>query len=133
MSAVFADTWFFLAILNHNDPGHARAAQLHRSDHRHRITTTWVLTEVGDALCQMGNRDMFVQFHDWITRHPNATVIPASQDLFDQGVYLFRCRRDKNWPLTDCISFTVMDDEQIQDAFTADKHFEQAGFKALLK
>ncbi len=50
MSAVFADTWFFLAILNRNDPGHAQAAELSRTDRRHRFTTTWVLTEVGDAL-----------------------------------------------------------------------------------
>ena len=133
MSAVFADTWFYLAILNREDPGHARAAQLSRSDLRHRVTTTWVLTEVGDALCQTGNRDTFVQFHDWITQEPNATIIPASQDLFDQGVQLFGRRRDKNWPLTGCISFVVMEDEQIKDAFTGDKHFEQAGFKALLR
>lgn len=133
MNLVFADTWFYLAILNRGDPGHARAIQLSRTDPRHRVTTIWVLTEVGDALCQMVNRDTFVQFHDWITHQPNVTVLPASQDLFEQGIHLFGRRRDKNWPLTDCISFVVMEDEQIKDAFTSDKHFEQAGFKALLK
>jgi predicted nucleic acid-binding protein len=35
--------------------------------------------------------------------------------------------------LTDCISFVVMEDEGISEALTGDKHFEQAGFKALLK
>jgi len=44
------------------------------------------------------------------------------------------CRReDKNWSLTDCMSFVVMEDEDIEDVLTADHHFEQAGFVALLK
>ena len=130
---VFADTWFFLAILNRDDPGHAQAAQLSRGDHRHRITTAWVLTKVADALSRTANRGTFGQFYDWITHHPDFTVLPASQDLFEQGIHLYRYRRDKNWPLTDCISFVVMEDEGVQDAFTGDKHFEQAGFRALLK
>ncbi len=41
-------------------------------------------------------------------------------------------RPDKEWSLTDCISFVVMQDEQIIEALTADRHFEQAGFKVLL-
>jgi hypothetical protein len=41
-------------------------------------------------------------------------------------------RRDKDWSLTDCISFVVMNAEGIGEALTADHHFEQAGFEALL-
>ena len=122
-----------MAILNREDPGHARAALWSRTDRRHRVTTAWVLTEVGDALCRAGNRDTFIGFYDWIARHAHTTIIPASQDLFEQGVFLFRFRRDKDWPLTDCISFVVMEDEDIKEALTGDQHFEQAGFKALLK
>jgi predicted nucleic acid-binding protein len=40
---------------------------------------------------------------------------------------------DKDWPLTDCISFEVMREHGISEALTGDHHFEQAGFKALLK
>jgi uncharacterized protein len=46
---------------------------------------------------------------------------------------LYRDRPDKAWSLTDCISFVVMADKGIRDALTADHHFEQAGFVALLK
>jgi len=53
--------------------------------------------------------------------------------LLDRGIQLFRARRDKDWPLTDCISFAVMQDEGIKNALTGDKHFEQAGFIALLR
>jgi predicted nucleic acid-binding protein len=50
----------------------------------------------------------------------------------ERGVAFFRSRADKNWPLTDCISFVVMRDWELTEALTADRHFEQAGFKALL-
>jgi predicted nucleic acid-binding protein len=133
MNHVFADTWFFLAILNPSDPNHSRALSASRVVRQHRVTTDWVLVEVGDALSRMGNRDVFIRFYDWIQNYPGVTVVPASRQLLEDGIYLYRFRRDKNWPLTDCISFVVMEDEGISDALTGDKHFEQAGFNALLK
>ena len=132
MNCVFADTWFFLAILNPTDPNHPSAVAAVRNEPRHRVTTEWILVEVGDALCQRGNRDVFLRFYDWITRHSSTTIIPASRELMEEGILLYRYRRDKNWPLTDCISFVVMEDEEIHDALTGDHHFEQAGFRILL-
>lgn len=75
----------------------------------------------------------FVRFYDWIRQHPGTTIVPASRQLVEDGIHLYRHRRDKNWSLTDCISFTVMEDEEIHDALTGDRHFEQAGFRILLK
>ena len=133
MNRVFADTWFFLAILNPSDPNHARALNASRTVRNHRVTTDWVLVEVGDALSRMGNRDVFIRFYDWIQGRPGITIVPATRKLLEDGISLYRYRRDKDWPLTDCISFVVMEDEQIADALTGGKHFEQAGFNALLK
>jgi predicted nucleic acid-binding protein len=48
MQRVFADTWFYLAALNPADPNHARSVALARAERRHRVTTDWVLVEVGD-------------------------------------------------------------------------------------
>ena len=133
MNAVFADTWFFLAVLNPTDPQHERALAIARSDRRPRVTTDWVLVEVADALCRGENRSVFTRFYEWIHQERGTTVIPASRQLLNDGVQLFRFRRDKDWSLTDCISFVVMEDEEIREALTADRHFEQAGFTALLK
>jgi predicted nucleic acid-binding protein len=133
MNCVFADTWFYLAILNPRDPNHPRALSVTRNERRHRVTTDWVLVEVGDALCQAGNRDVFIRFHGWIQRHPGTTIVPASRRLLEEGIHLYSYRRDKDWPLTDWISFVVMEDENIREALTGDRHFEQAGFVALLK
>lgn len=133
MNRVFADTWFFLATLNPADPNHLPAVAAARAEPRHRVTTDWILVEVGDALSHAGNRDVFIRFYDWIQQHSGTTIIPASRQLLEDGIQLYRHRRDKDWPLTDCISFVVMEDEGIRDALTGDKHFEQAGFNALLK
>ena len=62
---------------------------------------------------------------------PEAEVIPPEAALFDRGCELYATRSDKNWSLTDCISFVVMKERGLTDALTADRHFEQAGFKAL--
>lgn len=51
----------------------------------------------------------------------------------DEAIALFTDRPDKSWGLTDCISFVVMQRFGATDALTADRHFEQAGFTALLK
>jgi uncharacterized protein len=53
--------------------------------------------------------------------------------LTDQAVALFETRADKDWGITDCMSFVVMQNHRLNDALTADKHFEQAGFRALLR
>jgi hypothetical protein len=53
--------------------------------------------------------------------------------LFEAGTDLYSRRSDKEWSLTDCISFVVMQEQGIGEALTGDRHFEQAGFRALLK
>lgn len=60
-------------------------------------------------------------------------IVPSTQTPFDQGVKLYAKRPDKDWSLTDCISFVVMRDQGITQALTGDHYFEQAGFMALLK
>ena len=59
-------------------------------------------------------------------------VVPLTEELFAEGLALFLSRPDKEWSLTDCISFVVMQNRGIRQAFTADRHFVQAGFEALL-
>ena len=56
-----------------------------------------------------------------------------SEALFEAGFNLFEARPDKDWSLTDFISFVVMEREGLTEALTGDHHFEQAGFTALLR
>ncbi len=67
-----------------------------------------------------------------ISRDPRIDVVPHSAEFSKDAVSLFAARSDKDWSLTDCLSFVVMERKGLRDALTADNHFEQAGFRAIL-
>ncbi len=92
-----------------------------------------MLTEVGDALSLPENRPVFLQLLATLQDSADARVLGPTPELFQRGVELFRQRVDKEWSLTDCVSFVAMNDERVTDALTGDRHFEQAGFRALRK
>jgi len=133
MTSAFADTFYFLALLDSREERHAQAAEASRDPELRLVTTEWVLTEFGDAYCHPQDRADFVALYRSLVNHPRVKIIAADTRLFRRGVDLFEQRRDKEWSLTDCLSFVVMRDEGITHALTGDKHFEQAGFAALLK
>lgn len=133
MKAVFADTSFFLASLNPDDELHEKAIGLSRELGALRITTEFILLEVANAMSRVGQRSQFAEFYPKLREHPRVRIIPVSQKLFAGGYNLFAKRKDKDWSLTDCISFVIMSDSELSDALTYDHHFEQAGFTALLR
>jgi predicted nucleic acid-binding protein len=133
MTACFADTYYFLALLNARDDAHSKALEVARTLRRPLITTTWVLTELADGLAGTSGRAVFSRFLTRLRGEPRTTIVPATDALFEAGVALYDARPDKHWSLTDCVSFAVMTARGISDALTADHHFEQAGFGILLK
>ena len=133
MTTVFADTFYFLALLDSREERHLQAAEVSRDLQLHIVTTEWVLAEFGDAYCHPNDRADFVSLYRSLLNHPRVKIIPADTRFFQRGVDFFEQRQDKEWSLTDCLSFVVMRDEEIAQALTGDKHFEQAGFTALLK
>jgi len=60
-------------------------------------------------------------------------ILANDEELFDKSFALFSNRDDKQWSLTDCMSFVVMENRGIRDALTPDDHFNQAGFNALMR
>jgi len=132
MSVLFADTFFYLALLNANDAAHERAVAAARAHHGQTVTTSWILTEVFDALSRVSHRLAAVSLWQALDADHSTMLIPPDDDLFRRGIELYKSRPDKDWSLTDCISFVVMQDHDIQQALTGDHHFTQAGFRVLL-
>jgi predicted nucleic acid-binding protein len=92
-----------------------------------------VLLELADALAHPRDRVEFFVVRDAIINDASFHIVPASTELLARGIQFYRERPDKEWSLTDCISFVVMAEKGLSEALTGDRHFEQAGFKPLLK
>ena len=133
MQPAFTDTSFYLALLNTRDAWHAKALDLSARLLCPVVTSQWILVELGGALNRGTNRSLFVRLLAGLQSDPDTTIVPASTALFERGLNLFSNRADKEWSLTDCISFIIMHDQTLTDALTTDHHFEQAGFNVLLK
>ena len=133
---VFLDTVGLIALLNQDDQYHHRAAEAFArigQTARKVITTDLVLAELGNSLARTALReDVF-----WLIRQlhedRSSTVLYVTRQRFHEALELYHARQDKSWGLVDCVSFTVMRSKRLIDAFTADHHFEQAGFNCLLR
>ncbi len=129
MKAVFADTFFYLALLDESEPDHERALAESKIS-RLIVTTEFVLLELGNACAHAEDHADFLALVAGMRASSRVKIIPISSELFNRGLGRMRERSDKHWSLTDCVSFVVMEDEGLREALTGDQHFEQAGFKA---
>ena len=132
MNCVFADTAYYLALLTPGDKHHSAALRRSEQITGLIVVTDFVLLEVGNTLSGSRRRAAFPELVRQLRNDPDTEVVPLSQQLMDKGLDLYARRPDKEWSLTDCISFVVMQERGITEALTGDHHFEQAGFTVLL-
>ena len=133
MKRVFADAFFYIAVLNRHDAAHERAMNTIATGAVDVVTTAAVLLEVADAMTAPARRKACAEFLEDLPNQDGTTIRALSEGLWKRGLSLYAQRPDKEWSLTDCISFVAMADEGLTEALTGDRHFEQAGFAALLK
>jgi predicted nucleic acid-binding protein len=136
MTAVFADTFHWIALADFSDSFHERALALtvvHGS--QPLVTTDEVLTEY---LNYFGEQPEALRRHvatsvRRMMASSGIRVIPQSRASFLAGLTLYEKRFDKGYSLTDCISMETMRREGLTDILTNDRHFEQEGFRALFR
>ncbi len=135
MKQIFADTFYWVALINKKDNWHQGVIELTSTLKNVEIVTTdEVLIEVLNFLSAMVTlRGRTVQFVDDIMQNPYIKVIPQNRESFLQGLNLYRRRLDKEYSLTDCISMTVMQSLKINEVLTHDHHFKQEGFIILFE
>jgi uncharacterized protein len=136
VTKVFLDTSGLLATAITDDQWHSRAKPIWLDLIRQKamlVTTSLVINELGDALCSVARRASAIEFLDRLRNAPRVEIIHATPELQEQGWQIFRSHVDKEWGITDCVSFAFMRQNGIQAAFTNDRHFEQAGFERLIK
>jgi len=135
-NSVFLDTSFSIALSISKDQFHQRAVELTKQVNAAQsqiVTTQAVILEIGNALSKVKYRQSAVGIIEFFKNDPNVTIVSLSDKLYDEGFELFSNRPDKEWSLVDCIWFVVMRERNIEAALTADEHFIQAGFRALLR
>lgn len=132
---LFADTYFFIARLWPRDPHHDRAVAWERYILGHQltvVTTEAVLWEFLNALSHRRTRRVGLEGYRAVHADPLIEVAGFETSSTNRAVQLYAERDDKDWSLTDCLSFTVMHQRAVAEALTADNHFTQAGFAPLL-
>ena len=135
LTPVFLDTAYVYALVNTRDQWHQQAVHWQQkffNERRLIITTQLILVEIADGLAAVRFRAQAIQVLSALQSSPFVEVIPFTSKLFSEAFELYRQRHDKDWGLTDCVSFVVMRERGLTEALTVDEHFHQAGFRALL-
>lgn len=136
MKRVFADTGYWIALLDPQDTLHSKAINLSITFTQVQIyTSEMVLTEILNHFSKRGNflRYAAANLIESLQENPTITIISQTDIIFQQALILYKQRPDQAWSHTDCSSFCIMQQQNILEALAYDKHFEQAGFIALLR
>jgi uncharacterized protein len=136
MKRIFADTGYWIALFNPRDELHSRAvAAAQRYSEDQIVTTEMVLVEFLNGFSDRGPRlrAAAAKAVKTLRSNSNVALIRQTSDQFERALSRYEERIDKEWSLTDCASFLIMEAEGIGVALTHDQHFAQAGFQALLR
>jgi hypothetical protein len=136
MSQVFLDTVGLIAVVDVDDQWHSLAEKVWQElmvSDIPILTTSLVLIEMADGLSRIRHRHAAMGLRDHLAGSARVEIVQATPEHEARAWDLFGRRADKEWGMTDCVSFIVAQDRQIQDVFSVDHHFEQAGFTLLLK
>ena len=134
MAALYADSVYYLAILNPRDRLSAAASTSPVFRDAQKVTSDPILVEV---LAYMGERGAFARqaaltLIDELRHDPRTSIVRQTPELFDAGLELYRRRPDKGYSLTDCMSMVICGEQEVTQVLTHDQHFSQEGFKILL-
>ncbi len=136
MNRVFVDTAGLIAIGDKGDIFHSQAIQIReklRTSWTNFITTSAVIIELAGYFSKSHQKNSAIVLIETINRSKKWTCISIDKPLIQRGFERYKQMSDKDWSLVDCIGMIIATDNDITEIFTADHHFEQAGFSILLR
>ncbi len=134
-SSVFLDTAALLALANRRDSLHEQAKSVRSritKERRTVLTTEWVLTEFLNAMQRPPARTLAIHMVEQLRQSKRVQILPVSPSDWQKGYRLYQDRMDKAWSLVDCISIQLCQQWSIQEVFTSDRNFAQAGYQILM-
>ena len=129
MNAVFADTSGLLAVISNTDDNHARAKRAFanlRTRQALLVSTSYVLVETYALIGRRLGFDAVRSFRADFA--PLIDVVWVDETLHNAGLDLLFDRRKRLLSLVDAVSFIVMRQRSVAEAFAIDPHFDQEGF-----
>lgn len=132
---VFLDTSFVIALEHRRDPHHGAAKALDRqiqNEGAECLLHRAIILEIADGYARRSRRAKGMGFVRQFHEEDGFRIESIDDVLWQSAINLYYSRPDKEWGLTDCVSFALMEREGINEALTADPHFRQAGFVPLL-
>jgi uncharacterized protein len=130
---ILADTSFWIALANPDDALHKRAVAWSDKSRDRLLVLEYVLWETINTLSDPKDRPKGHRIAEQVVDREQYEFVPASSQLRQQTLAFHASRTDKYWSFTDCAAFVVMQQRGVRQALTYDRHFEQAGFEALLR
>ncbi len=136
MAMVFADTSYWIALLNPHDELHARAFKISRELRAANIVTSeMVLVELLNSFSDAGGglREAAAIAIETMRQRTEVKIVPQTTEQFEYALQRYKKAADKSWSITDCASVQIMEEAGIRIAATYDRHFLQAGYEAILR
>ena len=131
---VFVDTSALKANYDSSDDYHSEADQLmqkiaaRETEITSFVTTDYVLDEAVTLTRFAHSHKKAVELADAALSSKFMSIVYCDNTLFSEGIQIFKQYSDKEWSLTDCVSFATMKKYGLKTAFTFDPHFKQHGF-----
>jgi len=135
MKMIFADTFYWAALLNPRDQWHRSAKEAQQKlGSAHLVTTETVLIELLNFFSEYGAemRQTVVATARDILVDLDIEYISHSPEMFLNALDFYEKRLDKGYSLTDCVSMLTMKNLGVQKILTHDDHFKQEGLTILL-
>ena len=132
MKTYFADTSYWLSLELNDDQNHEPALAHWQKLVKTAfaiVTTSYVFDETVTYLNSRNYHEKAVEVGENLLFSPTIKLVQVNESLFFDGWAMFQKYQDKRYSLTDCISFLVMQQHDLDTALTFDKHFTQAGFR----
>jgi predicted nucleic acid-binding protein len=132
----FIDSSGFFALLCADDASH-QAAQAWldelRASSGSAVTTDYILDETATLLKARGGGHRLAQFFQFVTNSNAIRIEWMHSARFTKATEFLLRHADHGYSFTDCVSFVVMRELRLTESLTTDKHFPEAGFRALLR
>jgi uncharacterized protein len=131
---VFVDTGAWFALADRSDGYHSKALAIYPrllKELQRLVTTNLVVAESYMLIQRSLGHQAAVIFLERIEASPRILKIYSDHDLEIRAVEILRKYSDQNFTYTDAVSFALMRQQGIREAFSFDHHFTVAGFEII--